>query len=111
MAVTFTTADQIDRITVSATIGKVTKVTLENSTRTVTVQGFDSGGTIGTACKVALSGTDDAAIGADFWTVPAGVSLEIPLENERGRSVPAVIYIASSVASGIIEVWASKVGV
>jgi len=109
MAVVFTAARQIDRIVTDAAAGNVTKVTFHANTRTVTIEGYDAAGTTATACKVAYAGTDGAAIGADFYTIDAGAKLEIPVAGHARERDGAVLYIASTVNSGIVEVEASPI--
>ena len=102
-------AEVIDRITVSATPGKVTEVILHKNVRSVSIQGYDAAGTTATACKLALTGTDDSAIGADYKTIDAGGLLRYPVAG-RGRNLAGTsIFIASAVASAIIEVSTSRV--
>lgn len=99
MAVAFTLPTEIDRITLSATADNVTKVTLQKNAKRLLIQG------IGVAVKLALTGTDGAAIGSDYWTIPAGAALEIHLDRSDAREV----YLASATTSAVVEVMTWRI--
>lgn len=82
------------RIQLSATPSNCTEIILPQRTKEVAIQFIANDG------KLAYVGTDDAAIGSDYLTLPANniVSLQV-----GGR---AVLYLASATASCVVEVLA-----
>ena len=103
MATTITSTDTTTQITMDAVVGNVEEITVPRGTRTVYIQSFDSLGTTRVPCYYADTGTDGAAIGADFFTIPEGVWVE-PVGGEFVRGAGKTFYVASSVSSGILEV-------
>lgn len=59
---------------------------------------------IANAGKVAVTGTDAAAIGADFETVAAGTAVERELLDRPGNSTAQARYFASATGSTVVEV-------
>jgi len=108
MAQTFSNANEILRFANDSTIGELTEVAFAADARSCLVQFFDSGGTVGTAGKVALVGVDGAAIGADYITVGADATLSLTLYGDDSTEAILKIYVASSVASGIVEIVSSE---
>jgi len=104
-------ANVVDRVTVSATPDVATEVILHKDVRTVSIEGYDAAGTVTAACKLALTGTDNTAIGSDFKTIDAGALLRHAVSG-RGRNLAGTsIFVASAVAGAIIEVTTSNVPV
>lgn len=91
-----------ERITLSATPDQTQQVTLPTWARRVSIIPQ------GAAVKFAMSGTDGAALGADFLTIPDATSFyrEVlaPLDRNVGRSV----YVASATASAVFVVIAER---
>ena len=89
------------RITLGAA-GLVTKINCLGSTARVTFRA------IATDCQLTYTGTDGAAIGASYQTLPADVTLQedyTPHSNPTLATVGGlVLYIASVPGGGIVEV-------
>lgn len=102
-------ANVTDRIALSGTPGLVTEVILDKKVRSVEVTGYDAAGTARGECKVALAGTDAAAIGADFQTVLADApGLKLRVAGRARNLAGTSVFIASGVASVIVEVRTSS---
>lgn len=86
------TVNGIERVTLSATPDTLTRFDLLNRPQYVVVTAETA------ALKVAMTGTDAGAIGADYTLVAAGVSRAFYVESR------AQIYVASSTASAPVSV-------
>ena len=101
MATTITgsTLPDVARITLSGTPNEATKVNVPAYIAKASVAA------IAVDAKVSMSGTDGAAIGSTYVTVPAGSMLELSMVDGIGESTrTTAIYIASATASAVVEV-------
>lgn len=106
MATTLTAFSAPKRITLNATVGLVTQVIVPAHTRFLEVRFENAVG------QVAISGTDGAALGSDYYTVSANMTRDIPISNGtigQGTSTTTMsFYIACSSASGVVTVVAKR---
>ena len=101
MATTITGSTQPDvaRITLRGTPNAATKVNVPAYIAKASVAA------ISVDAKVSMSGTDGAAIGSTYVTVPAGSMLELSMVDGAGESTrTTAIYVASATASAVVEV-------
>lgn len=87
------------RITLSGTADNLTEVQIPTWAWRVTVE------FIGAAGKIAFTGTDGAAIGTDYLTIPGDSIYEIGIRHGADHKMFAgSIYLASATASLVVEV-------
>jgi len=101
MATTITgsTLPDAARITLSGTPNEATRVNVPAYIAKASVAA------ISVDSKIAFSGTDGAAIGSTYVTVPAGSMLELSMVDGAGESTrTTAIYVASATASAVVEV-------
>lgn len=94
MAVTLSAAPSVDRITITTAL-EAAKVTIPSNARRVTVQAQAVAG------RLAFAGTDGVALSDDYVTLLPDAVYE--LSADIGVT-PRVIYVTSSVNSGIVAV-------
>ena len=91
----------IKRVTMDSSAGDATAVTLPSWCRKVTVIFKQSGGSDDSG-KVALSGTDGAAMGNDHFPVASGAALEWVISPGRSAQRGGeIIYLAAGTASAL----------
>jgi hypothetical protein len=101
MAVSLTSAAAVTAQACDANAGDVLKVTLPTGTRYVSLYPRAAAG------KLTYTGTDSAAIGADYITLEADKWTVVELIRAYGS--PPVIYLAHVNAAGVIEVALGRV--
>lgn len=106
MAVDLSTVTKLpsqEVITLSATNGKVTQVTIPSGVRRVRFIARTNAGKLVFGDDVAQ--TDDVDLnGADYFTLPAGSPFEVTFDNEgTGYTNRTVFYLASATNSQVIE--------
>ena len=103
-------ADVIDRIVLNNPGTNVVRVILHERVRYIEVLGWDAAGTGRDECYIALTGTDGAALGADYETVLATETAprRITVARHARRLGGSSIYLASDTASAIVEVRTSS---
>lgn len=90
------------RVTLSATIGNVTEVSLPAFANTVEVQFLSAAG------KIAWSGTDGAAIGTAFQTYEADTLYRVEVFFRPGQTTVQKLYLASAGAGTVVELRAAR---
>ena len=90
------------RITLDAVADTAQEIELPDNARGFVIQ-FLTSADVGVLGKWAASGTDGAAIGSDYWTVPAGAAMSF--EYDR-RGVGRSLFVASTTGSAIVEIVA-----
>lgn len=96
-AITLSAPPTIKRSTCSATPNNVQQVTVEGRERYIVIYAPTA------ELKLALSGTDGAAIGSDYITIPVGASYTVPWRLDRGRK-DGSFYLASATAAAPFEI-------
>jgi len=92
-----------DRFAGDTTADNLRQIDVHTATRHILVRVVDSGGSP-MAFKVAHTGTDAAAIGANYLRMTAGETYEQTLPPNHGGST---IYVSGDAASPTIEVASS----
>lgn len=102
--------DVIDRITLNNPGTNVVEVIFDEDVRFVEVLGFDAAGTGRDEVYIALTGTDGAALGADYETVLATelYPRRFTMARRARRLGGFSLYLASDTASAIVEVRTSS---
>lgn len=90
------------RVTLSATIGNVTEVSLPAFANTVEVQFLSAAG------KIAWSGTDGAAIGTAFQSYEADTLYRVEVFFRPGQVAVQKLYLASAGAGTVVELRAAR---
>ncbi len=89
----------IKRVTMDSSAGDATAITLPTWCRKVTLTMRQSDGTDDTA-KLAVTGTDGAAIGNDHFPIQSGGAFEWHISPGRSaRRESEIIYVAAGTAS------------
>ena len=95
MAESITATPGINRFTLGA-INVATEVTLPGITNVFTVR-FE-----GTAGRLALSGVDGGALGADYVTIDADSFFELRLDSGADRVSGLSVFLDSNVAGAVV---------
>jgi hypothetical protein len=97
---------QIKRFALSANANTATEITYSARVRRIKVHFVKPNNDHDQDGKVALTGTDNAAIVADHLTVHGDEHFDHVLAPGRALSQPGSIFAASATASAIVEVIA-----
>jgi len=103
------TLDRPTRITMNATLGKLTELECPEGTRSVIClyrTAADDGDVDG---YVACEGTEGNAIGAAFLTIDGVVLRRVPIRQVDEQAPAFSLFVASSVNDGIGEFFPSSV--
>lgn len=84
------------RFTLSSSINDLTEIKLPKGGRKISILFEDNVG------KFTHTGTDDAAIGTDYFTTPKDTALEIVYGVGISASDPLSVYVTSATASTVV---------
>lgn len=102
MAVSIPSASAVTAQACNATAGNLLKVTLPSGTKTVSLYPRAAAG------KVTHTGTDGAAIGANYATLEADKWTQVEL-NRSTYGSPPIIYLAHVNNDGVIEIALGRI--
>lgn len=99
-----------ETVAMDATIDDVTEITLPVWARKALII-FQTGAGAATSGKISHTGTDGAAMGAEYFPIASGAAVEIPLiRNDRNISEgKPVIYLSCASSSGTAHLILSAV--